>query len=77
MTTRSCDRCVFAEWEMTAHDPPRINRNRNGRCTYRVQITVYPAPMARQIEDLELEDCRPKAISYTRPYTDCLAFEEK
>jgi hypothetical protein len=37
--TKSCLTCRWARWK----NPPQINPNQVGRCTYQVPIEVFPA----------------------------------
>lgn len=72
-----CTNCRFAEWRMTEHNPPRINRYWPGRCLY----NVPPLPLPKSIDYNEVHRVvglrYRQAILSTTPYRDCPVWEAK
>lgn len=76
--SKSCINCVWAEWEYTAHTPPRINKSRAGYCTYQIHdIPTHPAVISSEVAKFQKEANRKHAIWASNPHTDCLAWGEK
>jgi hypothetical protein len=79
MMEQSCRNCKYAQWTMTAHEKPRINKNYAGRCTYVVVLEQLPIPAAANVRELSyiLNPRQRHAIWAERPHTDCPVWEAK
>lgn len=75
MTERNCATCRYARWQMTNHNPPRVNSQKSGECTYKIDIDhLIPATVPAHVLDWtasrELEN-KKTAIWYRSPLSDC------
>jgi hypothetical protein len=56
-----CETCVYAEWEMTNHKKPKINKKKPGVCNYKVdkdellKSLKIIIPACKLIDDRQLE----------------------
>lgn len=75
--TSNCLNCKWAKWQMTAHTPPRINRNLHGQCIYRVGPLRVPKSVdANELERL-VNPFRGRVILPRAPHADCPVWERK
>lgn len=65
----SCLNCKWAEWAMTNHKPPRINKNKPGKCTAAFPESKIPL-------SIKASHFR-SAIWASSPYEDCPTFQPK
>jgi hypothetical protein len=64
--------CKYAEWSMTKHDPPRINKRYGGACVYRVGPLAVPKSVdANELERL-VNPYYKQMIDPQNPHTDAL-----
>ena len=84
MDERSCRDCRFARWQMTSHEPPRVNTKRSIRCECPPDRVTVVLPAAHDIfnESRGHALTNPRtwghmALWYDRPYTDCATWEPK
>lgn len=74
----SCLDCKYARWEMTKHDPPRINPRQPGRCTYHVGPLLVPKSVdANALESLVNPFRGRPAIWADAPHVDCPTWERR
>lgn len=53
MADNVCRNCKWAEWQMTAHEKPRVRKNMPGRCGYpkeRIALPVCLSGVQRQVD---------------------------
>lgn len=77
-----CRNCKWANWQMTNHNPPRINIQAFGKCSYSVPIPSLPAVLADNGYgpsklDLLLNGSHSRAIWSDSAYVDCPVWEKK
>jgi len=63
----TCLNCAWAKWKMTAHNPPRINRNQVGWCEYPSEEVMRHIPRAFEPRFRTL----PRHVYPDEPWADC------
>lgn len=70
----SCANCAHAVWQMTKHNPPRVNSAKVGRCACPPECREIKLPRAvmgpREAESY-INSPRSGGIWHDSPHTDC------
>lgn len=72
MAMNVCRNCKWAQWQMTAHNPPRVKKAAYGHCTYPVERIAIPMSLDSQAR--YIKESGKSAIWWTWEY-QCRVWE--
>jgi hypothetical protein len=71
-----CRNCKWAEWAMTNHNPPRVNKRQYGKCLYPMDRVAVPVSIYRNLHTNPVSEASKRAIWFTDKNA-CRVWESK